>query len=67
MSPLSNQVSKLHPKDRAKELRRETEDSERTITLVKKKTQAKKLNKNATPVNIFEEMKDEPTKKREYI
>ena len=47
--------------------KRETEDSERTITLVKKKTQAKKFNKNATPVNIFEEMKDEPTKKREYI
>ena len=43
--------------------KRETEDSERTITLVKNKTQAK----NATPVNIFEEMKDEPTKKREYI
>ena len=66
-SPLSNQVSNLHLKDRAKELRRETEDSERTITLVKKKTQSKNFNKNATPVNIFEEMKDEPTKKREYI
>ena len=65
-SPLSNQVSKLHLKDRAKELRRETEDFERTITLVINKTQAKFFNKNATPVNIFEEMKDEPTKKREY-
>ena len=47
--------------------KRDTEDSERTITLVKNKTQAKILNKNITPVNIFEEMKDEPTKKREYI
>ena len=60
-------MSKLHLKDRARELRRETEDSERTITLVKKKTQAKKFNKNTTPVNIFKEIKDEPTKKMEYI
>ena len=46
--------------------KRETEDSERTLTLVKKKTQPKKFNKNATPVYIFEEMKDEPTKKMQY-
>ena len=46
---------------------KDTEDSERTITLVKKKTKAKIFNKNATLVNIFEEMNDEPTNKREYI
>ena len=62
---LSEQATPQRQSKRTK--KRETEDSERTITLVKKKTQAKKFNKNSTPVNIFEEMKDEPTKKRECI